>query len=54
LLSEITGWHQADDPQKLQIIANASARLTLLQQGHTATPSVIMPDVHALKPPSSS
>lgn len=53
LLSEITGWHQADDLQKLQIIANASVRLTLLQQGHTATSSVIMPDMQALKPPSS-
>lgn len=54
LLSEITGWHQADDQQKLQIIANASVRLTLLQQGHIATSSVIMPDMQALKPPSSS
>ncbi len=45
-LTEITGWHQADEQQKLQIIANASARLALLQQarlhsGSTALPSGI-------------
>ncbi len=50
LLSEITGWHQADEHQKLQIIANASARLTLLQQGQPAAPVVSMPEMQSFKP----
>jgi predicted Fe-S protein YdhL (DUF1289 family) len=42
-LAEITGWHQADEQQKLQIIATASARLAQLQQARLQSESALMP-----------
>ena len=43
LLSEITGWHQADDRQKQQIVVNANVRLGLMQQAKgTPLPTALL------------
>lgn len=42
-LAEITGWHQADEQQKLQIIASANARLVQLQQGRMQSAPAVLP-----------
>jgi hypothetical protein len=50
LLSEITGWHQADDAQKQQIVVNAHARLGLIHQGQASQLSAGLLEPFTAKP----